>query len=91
MSTTFHTLSINIAHGRWSVDIIDEHLDDGVYELVAPVRTVEVSLDLKSRIYGFSYSVVAKPETEFVITLDDTELVCSKVDHSGYCRGRGIV
>ena len=29
-------LSIDIERGNWLVDVIDGHIDDGIYELVSP-------------------------------------------------------
>jgi hypothetical protein len=83
-------LTIDILHGSWMVNIIDEHHDDGVYELVSPVKTVTLHLNL-DHLHGFEYSVVAKPGTHFVVTLDETVLVEGDVGPSGISRGRGIV
>ena len=83
-------LSIDIERGNWLVDVIDEHIDDGIYELVSPVRSTTLHLH-EDHIYGFQYSIVGKKNSPFTIKLNDEVLAEGRIGESGIKRGRGIL
>lgn len=84
------TLNIDMERGNWMVNIINEHADNGVYELVSPARSATVHIN-EDHLYGFEYSIVGKADSPFKIKLDDIVLAEGKVAPSGISRGRGII
>ncbi len=84
------TLNIDMDHGNWMVNIINEHDDNGVYELVSPAKSAAVHLH-DEHLSGFEYSITGKADSPFTIRLDDTVLVEGKVSRSGISRGRGVI
>ncbi|MAJ68123.1 MAG: hypothetical protein CBB67_003625 [Alteromonadaceae bacterium TMED7] len=84
------TLNIDMDRGNWMVNIINEHADNGIYELVSPARSATVHIH-DNHIYGFEYSIVGKADSPFKIKLDDTVLAEGKVAASGISRGHGII
>lgn len=84
------TLSIKMDEGKWLVDVFTRERDDGVYELIAPKKSKEVSLD-PEQMYGFRYHLTASARTPFTISLDDTVLAEGEVDESGMAEGRGVI
>lgn len=84
------TLTIKMDEGKWLVDVFANDRDDGVYELIAPSQSTEVSLD-PEHMYGFRYHITAAAMTPFTIKLDDVVLVESETDENGMAEGRGII
>ncbi|GGW96949.1 hypothetical protein [Alteromonas halophila] len=84
------TLSIKMDEGKWLVDVFTKNRDDGIYELIAPNQSAEVSLD-PDDMYGFRYHLTGAPRTAFCIKLDDTVLAEGEVDESGMKEGRGVI
>lgn len=84
------TLSIKMDEGKWLVDVFTRERDDGVYELIAPKQSTEISLD-PEQMYGFRYHLTAAARTPFSIRLDDTVLAEGEVDDSGMVEGRGVL
>ncbi|RDV29001.1 hypothetical protein DXV75_00595 [Alteromonas aestuariivivens] len=72
------------------VDVYKESNDNGVYELVYPVKEASISLQ-KDHLYGFDYNIAAPKQTPFKLFLDDEVLVEGKVGESGYVRGSGVL
>ncbi|GGF73819.1 hypothetical protein [Alteromonas lipolytica] len=84
------TLNIDMERGNWMVNIINEHGDNGVYELVSPARSAKVNIH-DDHLYGFEYSIVGKANSPFIIRLDDTVLAEGTIAPSGISRGHGIL
>tara|TARA_B100002049_G_C15791836_1_gene255131 strand:+ start:279 stop:545 length:267 start_codon:yes stop_codon:yes gene_type:complete len=84
------TLTIDIPDGTWKVDIVKDKNDSGIFDLIHPQKSSDVTLE-ENRMYGFEYSVSAKPGTPFTITLGDKVLVEDKVDDSKLARGSGVL
>ena len=84
------TLNIDMERGNWMVNIINEHADNGVYELVSPARSAKVHIH-DDHLYGFEYSIVGKVNSPFLITLDETVLAEGRISPSGISRGHGIL
>lgn len=83
-------LFIDIECGNWLVDVIDEYIDDGIYELVLLVKSMMLYF-YDDYIYGFQYSIVGKINLFFIIKLNDEVLVEGKIGDSGIKWGRGIL
>ena len=84
------TLSIEIAHGRWMLDVIAEHDDDGVFDLVYPNKEAVIKVE-ENHMYGLEYNISAPPKTEFKIYLDGELLLDATVDKTGICRGSSVI
>lgn len=85
-----HQLTIDIADGKWVVDVFSTTGDDGKFDLIAPAK--EAALLLKDNtLYGFSYHISAPAMTSYTICLDDTVLAEGMVDDSGINEGRGVL
>ncbi|MEW9797156.1 hypothetical protein [Alteromonas sp. CYL-A6] len=85
-----HELSIDIQGGHWVVDIFEQRLDDGVYDLIAPATATTLRLD-DNTLYGFRYHITAPALTTYKVCLDDTVLAEGVVDDSGLADGRGVL
>lgn len=83
-------LKIDMERGNWMINIINEHGDNGVYELVSPAHTANVHMH-DDHLYGFEYSIVGKADTPYTIKLDDIVLSEGRIAPSGINRGRGII
>lgn len=83
-------LHIDLEHGNWMVNIINEHADSGAYELVSPHKSATVHLN-SEHLYGFEYSIVGKAESPYKICLNETVLSEGKIAKNGISRGRGII
>lgn len=84
------TLSIDIAHGRWMLDVIAEHDDDGVFDLVYPNKDAVIKVN-EDHMYGLEYNISAPEGTDFKIFLDGELILDGKVDKTGISRGSSII
>lgn len=84
------TLKITMSEGKWLVDIFSQANDSGVYDLIYPNTSTEVSLN-EGEMYGFRYSLQGKAGTTFKIELDDEVLAEGDIDKSETASGSGVV
>ena len=84
------TLKITMAEGKWLVDVFSKANDSGVFDLIHPNTSAEISFN-ESEMYGFRYSVSAKQGTPFTIELDDIVLVEGEIDESETAKGSGVI
>ena len=84
------TLKITMPEGKWLVDIFSQANDSGVYDLIHPNTSTEVSLN-EGEMYGFRYSLQGKAGTTFKIELDDEVLAEGDIDKTETVSGSGVV
>mgnify|MGYP001026539276 FL=1 len=83
------TLKITMAEGKWLVDVFSKANDSGVFDLIHPNTSAEISFN-EGEMYGFRYSVSGKKGTSFTIELDDIVLVEGEIDDSETAKGSGV-
>ncbi|BFT31276.1 hypothetical protein D210916BOD24_24520 [Alteromonas sp. D210916BOD_24] len=84
------TLMIDMSDGKWMVDVFSQANDSGVYDLIFPNTSTQVSLK-ESELYGFRYSLNAKQGTAFRILLDDIVLAEGEIDKTEMLTGNGVL
>ena len=84
------TLKLDINAGTWLVNVIDDHNDDGKYELLHPHKEAQIQVD-ENHLQALEYNIVANAGTRYKLTLDDTILAEGEVGESGVANGRGVV
>ncbi|MEQ3639826.1 MAG: hypothetical protein ABNH03_08710 [Alteromonas sp.] len=83
-------LKITMAEGKWLVDVFSKANDSGVFDLIHPHTSAEISFN-EGEMYGFRYSVTGKQGTPFTIELDDIVLVEGEIDESETAKGSGVI
>ena len=84
------TLKITMSEGKWLVDIFSQANDSGVYDLIHPNTSTEISLN-EGEMYGFRYSLQGKAGTTFNIELDDEVLAEGDIGKTETASGSGVV